>query len=94
MIKKNQATSDEVCDDLSKINRFEVIDKNGRAYTNMDCKITLSFQDEGRTMKVFIEDKEKRTGAICGDGMCPYVPCPRYPDCEHVKSILEEPEDD
>lgn len=26
----------------------------------------------------------KRTGAICGDGMCPYVPCKDYPNCKHL----------
>lgn len=24
------------------------------------------------------------TGAICGDGMCPYVLCKDFPKCEHV----------
>jgi len=28
--------------------------------------------------------------AICGDGMCPYVPCKDYPYCEHIKRILEK----
>lgn len=27
--------------------------------------------------------KEKAVGAICGDGMCPYVPCINYPKCNH-----------
>lgn len=29
-------------------------------------------------------------GAICGDGMCPYVPCMDYPKCKHIKEILKE----
>jgi hypothetical protein len=24
-------------------------------------------------------------GAICGDGMCPYVPCKDFPNCNHLK---------
>ena len=28
---------------------------------------------------------EKETGAICGDGMCPYIPCKDYPNCKHIK---------
>ena len=28
-------------------------------------------------------DEGKFAGAICGDGMCPYVPCVRYPFCGH-----------
>jgi hypothetical protein len=37
--------------------RIEVVDKNGKSYTNYDCdRITLSFKDEGLTMQVVIED--------------------------------------
>jgi len=25
---------------------------------------------------------------ICGDGMCPYVPCKDYPECNHIKKII------
>ena len=27
-------------------------------------------------------------GAICGDGMCPYIPCETFPDCIHFKDFL------
>lgn len=27
----------------------------------------------------------KLGSAICGDGLCPYVPCKDYPNCEHLK---------
>lgn len=43
----------------SKITRVEVIDENGRSYTKY-CKegeMTLSVQDDGRTLKVFIDKK-------------------------------------
>tara|TARA_B100001093_G_scaffold87894_1_gene79859 strand:- start:4395 stop:4664 length:270 start_codon:yes stop_codon:yes gene_type:complete len=37
--------------------RIEVIDKNGKSYSNYDCdRITLSFRHEGLTLQVFIED--------------------------------------
>ena len=28
--------------------------------------------------------------AICGNGMCPYIPCKDAPNCEHVKKMFEE----
>lgn len=34
--------------------------------------------------------ESKYSGAICGDGMCPYVPCKDYPDCIHEKKFLRE----
>jgi hypothetical protein len=37
-----------------QITRFEVIDESGRAYVNNHCQIELSYQDEGRTLKVFV----------------------------------------
>ena len=38
-----------------KPTRFEVIDKTGRVYVNNNCEFELSWQDEGRTLKVFIK---------------------------------------
>ena len=46
--------------DTSKVTRFEVIDENGRAYTQKDCKVELSYQDDGRTLKVFINSLNKQ----------------------------------
>ena len=42
---------------LSDITRVEVIDDEGRSYVNnvKDNKVELSFQDDGKTLKVFIE---------------------------------------
>ncbi len=39
-----------------KVTRVEIIDENGRSYTNFDPnnKVELSFQDNERTIKVFI----------------------------------------
>lgn len=43
--------------------RVEVIDENGRSYVNWNENniVHISIQDEGRTMKVFI-DKNKPNG--------------------------------
>ena len=41
------------------INRFEVIDNKGRSYTNWidkPFKIETSLQDEGKTLKVFLNE--------------------------------------
>ena len=42
----------------SKLTRVEVIDNNGRSYVHWSKKpkITLSVQDEGRTLKIFIKE--------------------------------------
>ena len=44
-----------------KLTRVEVIDQDGRSYVNWDenNKVELSFQDDGRTLKVFISNREK-----------------------------------
>ena len=42
-----------------QIDRFEVIDKIGRAYLNLTdrpLKIEASLQDDGRTLKIFLDD--------------------------------------
>jgi hypothetical protein len=46
---------------VEKVTRFEVIDHTkemrGRAYVKYDIEVELSFQDDGRTLKVFVNDK-------------------------------------
>jgi hypothetical protein len=54
---------------VDKVTRFEVIDETGRAYVREDgrkgfrdqdflgVKVDLSFQDEGRTLKVFVKGR-------------------------------------
>lgn len=37
------------------VTRFEVIDENGRVYSQWNCKVELSYQDDGKTLKVFIK---------------------------------------
>jgi hypothetical protein len=41
---------------LDKVTRIEIIDQDGRSYVNWNDnnKVELSFQDEKRTLKVFI----------------------------------------
>lgn len=41
-----------------KVTRVEVIDENGRSYVNQDPsnKVELSFQDNNRTLKVFVNN--------------------------------------
>jgi len=55
-IKQNMILDKCMKPDDSKITRFEVIDEKGRAYTNNNCKIELSYQDDNRTLKVFIKN--------------------------------------
>lgn len=45
----------------SKVDRFEVIDDTGRAYVKgsiygSPVKIELSYQDDGKTLKVFVKE--------------------------------------
>ena len=45
---------------LDKVNRVEVIDKNGRQFTRHDIKdVRVDYQDGGKTMKVFVDWKEE-----------------------------------
>lgn len=46
----------------SKLNRLEVIDDTGRAYTNgsmygTPVSLHMSYQDGGRTLKIFVENR-------------------------------------
>jgi len=44
--------------DLPTVTRLEIIDSNGRVYGRFDLNgITLSLQDDQRTLKLFIESK-------------------------------------
>lgn len=39
-----------------KITRIEVIDEEGRKFVRWDCSVVASIQDNGRTLKLFIND--------------------------------------
>lgn len=40
-----------------KVTRFEVIGPHGRMIVLYEVKIELSYQDDGRTLKVFVKDR-------------------------------------
>ena len=40
--------------DVAQVNRLEVIDENGRAFVRWGCYINVSVQDDGRTLKLFV----------------------------------------
>ena len=58
MVGYNNCQQDMV--DNVKVTRFEVIDENGRVYQKWNCNIELSYQDDGRTLKVFIKPLNKQ----------------------------------
>ncbi len=39
-----------------RLSRLEVVDENGRAYTRWGVHVELSYQDHGRTLKIFVAD--------------------------------------
>ena len=43
----------------NQLNRVEIIDKKGRSYVNWNKnnRIELSYQDSGRTLKIFINER-------------------------------------
>jgi len=57
--KKGYLQCQEDMADNSKVTRFEVIDEYGRAYSDHYCKVELSYQDDGRTLKVFIKSNKQ-----------------------------------
>ena len=42
------------------INRFEVIDETGRVVVKYDVSVELNYQNDGKTLKVFLKDKKLR----------------------------------
>jgi hypothetical protein len=58
----NQCQQDMADVDNVKVTRFEVIDENGRVYVKnslYNCHLELSYQDDGRTLKVFIKSNKQ-----------------------------------
>ena len=61
-VKLGYAKCQEDMADTSKVTRFEVIDENGRVYVKnslYNCHLELSYQDDGRTLKVFIKPNKQ-----------------------------------
>lgn len=48
---------------LPKVTRLEVINKTGRAYVVKDSEVELSYQDEARTLKIFVKPRIEATTA-------------------------------
>lgn len=44
---------------LPTVTRFEVIDQTGRAYVVYGVDVSMSIQDEGRTLKIFVKPQEQ-----------------------------------
>ena len=44
--------------DTNKITRLEIIEAGKRKYVKWDCSIELSVQDDGRTLKIFVEENK------------------------------------
>ena len=45
---------------LEKVKRLEVIDDEGvRRYACWDCSVSASLQDDGRTLKLFVDKIKK-----------------------------------
>ena len=40
----------------NKVTRFEVIDETGRVIVKHGVSVELSYQDDGKTLKVFLKD--------------------------------------
>jgi hypothetical protein len=49
--------------DDGKVTRFEVIDETGRAYVRDGVSVCVSYQDDGRTLKVFVKELPLGEGA-------------------------------
>lgn len=44
-----------------KTTRFEVINETGRVLTRWGVKVKLSYQDDGRTLKVFLSQRDGKS---------------------------------
>lgn len=61
-MKQNKSLIKKISTNPKKVTRIEVIDENGRSYTNWSeyNSVELSIQDNGKTLKIFIKnDKPK-----------------------------------
>lgn len=42
---------------LSSVTRIEIIDEQGRAFTRWNVAVHVDFQDDYRTMKIWVKEK-------------------------------------
>jgi hypothetical protein len=57
-MKENEEIVDGIFK-LPKVTRLEVIDHTGRAYVIHNAEVELSYQDDARTLKVFVKPKKQ-----------------------------------
>jgi hypothetical protein len=49
----------DTIENLDNVTRVEVIDNHGRSYTHYNAEsVQYSLQDDGKTLKIFIQDKK------------------------------------
>ena len=60
----------------SAASRFEVIDADGRAYTVYAADLQVSFQDDGRTLKVFVHERSEELAGASVEGVLMTVAAP------------------
>ena len=53
-----QSLANRVDPKTANFTRVVIIDESGRVLDRRDCDIGLSYQDDGRTLKVFVKAKE------------------------------------
>ncbi len=53
---------------MSQVTRVEVIEISTRKYTKWDCKAELSFQDDGKTLKIFVTPNVQKASEENQDG--------------------------
>ena len=56
-MKENEEAIDGIYK-LPKVTRLEVIDHTGRAYVIKDADVELSYQNDARTLKIFVKPRK------------------------------------
>ena len=59
-VMANKVTEAVAIVEHPRLTRIEVIDETGRAYVRRGVSVTLSYQDDGRTLKVFVKERAKK----------------------------------
>ena len=59
-VMANKATEAVAIVEHPNLTRIEVIDETGRAYVRRAVSVTLSYQDDGRTLKLFVKERAKK----------------------------------
>jgi hypothetical protein len=59
-VMANKATEAVAIVEHPNLMRIELIDDTGRVYIRRGVSVTLSYQDDGRTLKVFVKGRAKK----------------------------------